>query len=343
MSWKKNFNLDDFWKDCISDPYTKPKLKKALNQNKKNKIQDQKSKKSFYKDSKSLYEKKMKYITESTNDDQTNYKINMTEISKTNRKNIKEALIKEDLIPLIENKKKEKVIQKYVDIYNKEKISKELLKKNNEKQKIKKEKLKVDACTFKPEKCVNKRLDKKINRIYTGTNIYERNVKYTQKHNEKVAFLFNEIAKINNSYKSSQCFFKPNIMNKNIDKVLYDEKNIWKEQADNDSNKLFLLRYIKARDEEFYKKEKLNNSVNKNLKNSLTQPKRMTRAISQKDSLILKKNLHNILYSIGNLLAEEEDEYINKYNEEEKKNDEEKNTQKSYNNFQWTFSKKYGN
>ena len=98
----------------------------------------------------------MKYITESTNDEQTNFKINMTEISKTNRKNIKEALIKEDLIPLIENRKKEKVIQKYVDIYNKDKISKELVMKNNEKQKIKKEKLKVDACTFKPEKCVNK-------------------------------------------------------------------------------------------------------------------------------------------------------------------------------------------
>ena len=115
-------------------------------------------------------------------------------------------------------------------------------------------------------------------------NIYERNVKFTQQHKEKVAFLLNEISKVNNSYKSSQCVFQPIILNSNIDKILYNENNIWKEQADNDSNKLFLLRYIKARDEEYYKKEKLYNTVNKKLKNSLTNPKRMTRSISQKDS-----------------------------------------------------------
>ena len=153
----------------------------------------------------------------------------------------------------------------------------------------------------------------------------------------------NEISKVNNSYKSSQCVFQPIILNTNIDKILYNENNIWKEQADNDSNKLFLLRYIKARDEEFYKKEKLNNSVNRKLKNSLTNQKRMTRSISQKDSLMMQKNLHNVLYSLSNLLVDEdddEDELLN-FNEEKKKFEEKNNIQKSFSNLQWTFSKKF--
>ena len=39
----------------------------------------------------------------------------------------------------------------------------------------------------------------------------------------------------------------------------------------NDSNKLFLLRYIKARDEEYYKKEKLYNSVNKKFESTFSK------------------------------------------------------------------------
>jgi hypothetical protein len=208
---------------------------------------------------------------------------------------------------------------------------------------MKKDNLKVEQCTFKPQKFSNRRFDKKINRIFNGMNIYERNVKFTQQHKEKVAFLLNEISKVNNSYKSSQCVFQPIILNTNIDKILYNENNIWKEQADNDSNKLFLLRYIKARDEEFYKKEKLNNSVNRKLKNSLTNQKRMTRSISQKDSLMMQKNLHNVLYSLSNLLVDEdddEDELLN-FNEEKKKFEEKNNIQKSFSNLQWTFSKKF--
>ena len=238
-------------------------------------------------------------------------KISLNQTSLYNRKNIREALIKEDLIPLIKKKRRERALRKCLEIYNKDKVSREMQLKKNENQKIKNEKLQIKQCTFKPQKCSNKKLEKKINRKFDGTNIYERTLKYKQKHNEKVAFLFNEISKINNNYKSSQCFFQPTILNTNVEKILYNPNNIWKEQADNDSNKLFLLRYIKARDEEFYKKEKLNNSVNKKLKTSLTQPKKMARAISQKDSLVYKKNLHNILYSLGNLLVDEEDETEN--------------------------------
>ncbi len=83
-------------------------------------------------------------------------------MAKNNRKLIKEALIKEDLIPIIENQKKEKIIQKYIDIYNKDKISKDLFYKNIDKQKLNKEKLKQEECTFKPQKCINKHLEKKL-------------------------------------------------------------------------------------------------------------------------------------------------------------------------------------
>jgi hypothetical protein len=68
----------------------------------------------------------------------------------------------------------------------------------------------------------------------------------------------------------------------------------------------------------------------------------MARAISQKDSLVYKKNLHNILYSLGNLLVDEEDETENN-KEEEKKLEEINNNKKNINNFQWTFSKKNEN
>ena len=343
MSKTKIVSIDDFWKDCLSDPYSKPKLNKISNYNKKNKIRDAKQIKTFFNDSKDYYNRKMKLLNNSNDSEKINDHITLKQMSKNNRKNIKEALIKENLMPLIENKKKEKIIQKYIDIYNKDVTSQKQKNQNNEKQKLKEEMLKVEECTFKPKKCVNKRIDKKINRVFDGTNIYERSIKFKQKHNEKVAFLFNEITKINNSYKSSQCFFQPNILNTNVEKILYDKNNVWKDQADNDSNKLFLLRYIKARDEEYYKKEKLNNSVNKKLKNSLTHPKRMTRAISQKDSLVFKKNLHNILYSLGNLFVDEDDEESKNYNEEEKRIEENENAKKNSNNFQWTFSKKFEN
>lgn len=340
MSRTPMLKIDDFWKDCISDPYTKPKLKKINNANKKNKTKNMKAKTYFNENSNYVYNRKIKLITD-TDIDIKNSQTHIKQINKNNRRLIKEALIKENLMPLIENKKKEKVIQKYVDIYNKDKTYQDLKLKNNEKQKKKIEKSKAQECTFKPVKCVNKKIEKKINKRYIGTNIYERNIIYKQKHNEKVAFLLNEISKVNNNYKSSQCFFQPTILNTNVEKILYDQNNIWKEQADNDSNKLFLLRYIKARDEEFNKKERLNNSVNRKLKKSLNKQKKMNRSISQKDSLILQKNLHNILYSLGNLLEDEEDEEANNYKEEEQKLELNNIINKSGNNLQWTFAKKF--
>lgn len=346
MTQNKIFQIDEFWADCTTDPnltkiyQNKSKINKSSKSNIKSKNYKIKSIKSSFNDTKNLYIGSKQFTTDSNFNETKISKISLNQTSLYNRKNIREALIKEDLIPLIKKKRRERALRKCLEIYNKDKVSREMQLKKNENQKIKNEKNQIKQCTFKPQKCSNKKLEKKINRMYSGTNIYERNIKFKEKHNEKMAFLFNEISKVNNSYKNSQCFFQPILINSNVKKILYDDNNIWKEQANNDSNKLFLLRYIRARDEEFYKKEKLNNSVNKKLKNSLTHPKRMTRAISQKDSLVYKKNLHNILYSLGNLFVDENDKDTNNYNDEEKKIEDIDNIKKNSSNFQWTFSKK---
>ena len=125
--------------------------------------------------------------------------------------------------------------------------------------------------------------------------------------------------------------------------MLYDD-SVWKNKVDNDSNKLFMLRYMKAREEEYYKREKLTSPVNKkiNLKVNFSYPNRMIRTISQKDSLIMKKQLHNTLYSFNNLFTEDDDDNneinVNNNNKEGKENS--VNEEKKIDNFQWTFAKK---
>lgn len=351
MTQNKIFQIDEFWADCTTDPnltkiyQNKSKINKSSKSNIKSKNYKIKSIKSSFNDTKNLYIGSKQFTTDSNFNEMKMSKISLNQTSLYNRKNIREALIKEDLIPLVKKKRRERALRKCLEIYNKDKVSREMQLKKNENQKIKNEKLQIKQCTFKPQKCSNKKLEKKINRMYSGTNIYERNIKFKEKHNEKMAFLFNEISKVNNSYKNSQCFFQPILINSNVKKILYDDNNIWKEQANNDSNKLFLLRYIRARDEEFYKKEKLNNSVNKRLKTTFSNPRKMTRSISQKDSVVLQKNLHNILYSLGNILEDGdnfENENDDNNNEEEGKIDDNKIIdKKSSDNFQWTFAKKF--
>ena len=154
--------------------------------------------------------------------------------------------------------------------------------------------------------------------------------------------MFNEKNKINNNYTNSECCFHPNIKeNKNINKLLYDE-NIWKNLAENDSTKLFLIRYMKARENEFDKRERLNSPVNKNINNNYSYPKKMVRSLSQKDSVIIRKNLHKTLHSFKNLFTEEDNEKNEiKNNKEEHTKDNKNNIQleKKLDSFQWTFAK----
>ena len=52
------------------------------------------------------------------------------------------------------------------------------LKENSLVQKLQNEKSQVEGCSFKPEKCANKRLENKINKKFNGMDIYERSVKF---------------------------------------------------------------------------------------------------------------------------------------------------------------------
>ena len=335
-----NSQIDDFWTDCINNPTTN-----NINLNKTLNISNYKN--NNIKNHFRLYKNKLKNPKKVEN---------IISANLNDTTNIREALKKEELIPLRRKQKQQELNQLFLNKYIMGKAKKELLKNNNKKQRELTEKLEVEECTFKPEISKNKRLEKKINQLYNGYNIYQRNVKLRKQHNEKMALLLKESNKFNNDLFISECLFHPYIINKNIDKILYDENNIWKNQADNDSTKLFLLRYMKAREEEFDKREQSASLANIKLR----EPKRMIRALSQKDSLIMKKNLHNSLYSFKNLFTDEDDNEENGKKEEENENDEKNkdNKQIKFNNktnnnsreneqktdsFQWTFAKKNEN
>ena len=328
----KNFKIDEFWNDCIEKPYTTHFYKEdiIINDNISddniNPNQNLIPNKPNFKNQRKFFLKKKfpkkNYSNENEADNIKSKLLSKTQSFDYDLKNIKEALIKEELIPLLKNKKNAKKNAIFQNLYKKGKIGKEIWIKNNNNQK---EKFNIEECTFKPEKCKNKRLEKKINKLYKNSNIYERSLRYKRQHNEKMAFLFNETNKITSNYKNSECYFQPYIYdNKNMQKILYDENNMWKNKADNDSTKLFLLRYMKAREEEYDKKDKLNNCSCKKLKYNFSYPKNMVRSLSQKDSLIIKKKLHNTLYSFKNLFTDEDDN---------NKNNEEKQNENNYNSY----------
>ena len=77
----------------------------------------------------------------------------------------------------------------------------------------------------------------------------------------------------------------------------------------------FLLRYMKAREEELYKKERLFSPVNKKFKNILLIQNKKIRGISKKDSLNMINQLHKTLYSFKNILNIEDRE--NNYDQDE--------------------------
>lgn len=337
----KNFKIDDFWNDCLDRPYSTNFYKEdiIINNNISADMINQNTninsiKLNFQINRKTYLNKKYPKKVFPNKNEVDNIKskfILKTQTSTHDLKNIKDALLKEELILLIKEKKNKNNNKIFINLYKKEKNGRELWTKNNNKQKEQKEKIKIEECTFKPEKCKNKKLEKKINNLYKNTNIYERNIRHQQKHKEKMAYLFNETNKVTNNYKTSECHFQPYINeNKNFQKILYDENNMWKNIADNVSNRLFLLRYMKAREEEFDKQDKLNNCSHKTIKYNFSYPKNMNRSLSQKDSLIMRKKLHNTLYSFKNLFTDEDD---NKNNENKNGNSDDNNIEKEKNKF----------
>ena len=319
----KNGEIDEFWKDCINDNNKDNTYNnELLNHNNNSNIINKNNKrpisfKNFFKKRKFQSNKRTRNNNDTylSNNISLNSKLISSMQTNTNHlKNIQEALKKEELINIRKHKEQEKLIKKFINLYNKDK-SNNLSKKKNNNQKYKKNNLKLEEYTSIPDKYKNKKLEKKIIRLYNGSNIYERNIRLKKKHNEKISILYNEINKITCEYNNSECLFHPYINNnKNIKKILYDDSNIWIEQANNDSNKLFLLRYMKARELENDKRERLNSPINKKFRHNFSFPKKMVRSLSQQDSLIMKQNLHDTLYSIKNLFTDDEENENNKDN-----------------------------
>ena len=152
---------------------------------------------------------------------------------------------------------------------------------------------------YKPQ-YKNKKIQKKILKNFGNTTIYERGVKFQQKKMAKIAELFEENNKKNNITYS----FHPDISFKNLNHVFFSD-NFCKDQADNDSNKIFLSRLIKAREEEEFKKKFFENNINlKNIYKGYSK-NRLKKSLSQKDSIIFKKKLHNSLLDLKCLESNE--------------------------------------
>ena len=191
------------------------------------------------------------------------------------------------------HKKVKESINYMVSLYNRGMASKEKKKKTMEQSRQKHINVVKKECSFKPKKYKNISLQKKIKKNFGNSTIYERGIKFQQNKMAKMAKLFEKNYKENNIVYP----FHPNVSFKNLNHVFFSD-NFCKEQADNDSNKIFLSRLMKAREEEEYKKNCLENKINKKNIYNLGYSKRLKKSLSQKDSLLFRKNLHNTLLNL---------------------------------------------
>lgn len=273
---KKKLEVNDFWNDCLKENITiknpqNLKLNPLINYQYKTR------------QNKKLYK----------------YDTNPTFIGS---KIIQSALISEENIKAENNKAINNSIEYMVSLYNRAMASKEKKKKNIIQSKEKHLTLEKEICSFKPKRYKNKNMQKLIKKSFGNSTIYERSLKFQQKRLAKMAKLFEEYNKKNNVVYP----FHPDIRNKNLNKVFYSN-NFCKVQADNDSNKIFLSRLMKAREEEQYKKNCLENKIMKKRDYS-GFPKRLKKSLSQKDSLIYKNNLHKSILDLNCFPSNNENE-----------------------------------
>lgn len=265
---------DEFWKDCLTTSQST-----KLNHKKSN----------------SQYEKELRPIYNSKTQELTN-----------NSQIIKAALESEEQEPKKQREKHQAAVDNMVMMYTKSMAQKEAYNKNNKKKKNFIEMEKVEECTFKPRQCRNRTLEKKL-KDYNNTKIYQRGVKYQQQHLAKLARLYQEKFDRQNVTYS----FQPSLNNNDLTKVFYSD-NYCKEQADNDSNKIFLFRLMKAREEQKYKQQRLQNCVSSNLRFNWNYPQKIKRSISQKEGLFYKQTLHDALLNLKCQNCEEEEKDNNK-------------------------------
>jgi hypothetical protein len=205
---------------------------------------------------------------------------------------IQNALISEENTLAENNKAVNESIDYMVSLYKRALESQEKKKKNIIETREKHLKVEKEECSFKPKQFKNKSMQKLLKKHFDNLNIYERSLKFQEKHLEKMAKLFEEKNKKNNVVYS----FQPEITNKNLNLVFFSS-NFCKEQADNDSNKIFLSRQMKAREEEQYKKNCYENKLGKN-RDMFGYHKRLKKSLSQKDSLLYRNNLHNTIINL---------------------------------------------
>ena len=284
---------DDFWNDCNDNDKIKIKNKTNNINTKKSHAKPTLHNFKIKKQKKNKLTKKLKYP----------YNLNLSCIEKNNnnqknkgmqiaigKKYIQKALLNEELIPRGQKLREQKSIENLSEIYFRQKELKEIVKKKDFKKKEINDSEKFADCTFKPEIRGNSHWYKKISKNSKNSNIYDRNIKNQKKQIRSLAMFVRE----NNEELKNKYFFQPTINTaKNYKKILY-YNNFWKEQADNESNKLFLLRYMKAREMENEKNEK--KCYIKKINHNLSQPKKLIRSISQKDSLYIQKTLHDSMF-----------------------------------------------
>lgn len=288
----KKLDSNDFWNDCLKESQT---IIKHYNPKYSNNIEL--SPLSFYTSNKKRNKKIYKYDTKS---------------SFHKSKIIQKAIISEENAKSGNDKKFQESIDYMVSLYNRGMLSKEKKKKSMAQSRQKHISIEKKECSFRPKKYSNSSLQKKIKKNFGNSTIYERGIKYQQNRMAKIAKLFEENYKKNNIVYP----FHPEVSSKNLNKVFFSD-NFCKEQTDNDSNKIFLSRLMKAREEEEYKKNCLENKINKKNVYNLGYPnnqKRLKKSLSQKDSLFFRKNLHNALLNLKCFPSNEEnDEKIEDY------------------------------
>ena len=269
---------NDFWNDCLKEEII---INDQINNNNKNhKIKNIKININNFHINKRKKNKRL-------------YKYNTKPTFHKSSEIIKQDLKFEEENKPENNKKILKSIEHMKSLYKRGMLLKETQRKNIAQNTEKNLKLEKENCSFKPKLYKNKSLQNKIKKDFGNSTIYERGLKYQQKKIDKLAKLFEE-----HYHKDNAVYpFHPDISFKNLNHVFFSD-NFCKEQADNDSNKIFLFRLMKAREEKEYKKNCLENNVNKKFEINWSCPKKLKRSVSQKDSLLIKRNLHNNLLNL---------------------------------------------
>ena len=282
---KKNLDINDFWLDCIKENNNNIfSLPKNNNDSSKNLAL-----KPLIKYNVKLKRNKKIYRHNSN-------------LSYQNSKLIKAILQSEEKTKSIDEKKEQKTVQLYNSIYDRGMLFKEIKKKtisqiNKQTINAEEKKLKKKMKLYR-----NKSIENKLNKNYVKLSMYERGIKFEQHKKMKLAQLFEE----NNKRLNIVYSFQPDISYKNLNHVFFSN-NYCKEQTSNDSNKIFLSRLVKAREQEEIKKNWIENNLKDRTSNKMKYNKKLKKSLSQKDSLIYKKKLHQNLINLRCLPIDNEE------------------------------------